>query len=293
MKHFILSLLMVPCLLLGQTRVYVDIVGDLFHPGHLEFIKKAREFGDVLVVGLHPDDQVAEYKRLPILSQEERIRLVTECALVDEVIPNAPVGMDDAWIDRHNIDIVVHGDDIDPKKAEVEYAVPIRRGIFRLVPYTRGISTTEIINRILTRKREKPIRVYVDMVADLFHPGHVEFFKKAREFGDELYVGLISDKAATGYKRAPILTLDERVAAVSACRLVDRVLPDCPMKVTKEWIEEYGIDIVVHGDDFSDSKMNEYYAVPIALGIFRTVEYTKGISTSEIISRVERRAELR
>ena len=46
-------------------------------------------------------------------------------------------------------------------------------------------------------------------------------------------------------------------------------------------------DMVVHGDDYSDEKQREMYKVPIERGIFRTVPYTKGISTTEIIRRIK------
>jgi len=39
------------------------MVGDLFHRGHLEFIKKAKKLGDFLIIGLHPDDIVKRYKK--------------------------------------------------------------------------------------------------------------------------------------------------------------------------------------------------------------------------------------
>ena len=50
------------------------------------------------------------------------------------------------------------------------------------------------------------IRVYVDMVADLFHYGHVEFLRKARALGDHLLVGICSDEAVQTNKLKPILT---------------------------------------------------------------------------------------
>ena len=60
-----------------MTRVYVDMVADLFHYGHVEFLKKARALGDYLLVGIHTDDIVASYKKgRPILTMEERVKSV-------------------------------------------------------------------------------------------------------------------------------------------------------------------------------------------------------------------------
>ncbi len=123
------------------------------------------------------------------------------------------------------------------------------------------------------------------MVADLFHYGHVNFLRTAREHGDYLLVGIHSDEVVRSYKRAPILSMDERIASVVGCRYVDEVVPDAPLTVTREWIEQHEIDLVVHGDDFPEELYKLCYEIPIEMGIFRTVTYTRGISTSEIITR--------
>lgn len=57
------------------------------------------------------------------------------------------------------------------------------------------------------------VRVYVDMVGDLFHAAHVALLREARSHGDRLVVGVLSDETAASYKRRPIMTLAERVAA--------------------------------------------------------------------------------
>ena len=129
------------------------------------------------------------------------------------------------------------------------------------------------------------IRVYADMVADLFHHGHMRFLKKARTLGDYLLVGICADDVLVSYKRRPILTMEERVASVAGCRYVDEVLPNAPLMVDRAWIEKYDIDLVVHGDDYSQEQQEYYYKVPIEMGIFRTVAYTQSISTTEIIRR--------
>ena len=130
-------------------------------------------------------------------------------------------------------------------------------------------------------------RVYVDMVADLFHYGHANFLKKARQFGDYLIVGIHSDKVVKEYKRSPIMTMKERVDTVSSCRHVDEVIPDAPLIVSQEWINAHRIDLVVHGDDFSEDLLQLCYKVPIEMGIFHKVPYTPGISTSDIIKRLK------
>jgi cytidyltransferase-like protein len=132
-------------------------------------------------------------------------------------------------------------------------------------------------------------RVYVDMVADLFHHGHVEFLRQAAEFGDELVVGIHSDPAAASYKRLPVITMEERIPVVEACRYVDEVIPNAPVEIDSDWLERHSIDLVVHGDDLDEEMMLRMYRVPHELGVLRTVAYTPTISTSEILGRIERR----
>jgi cytidyltransferase-like protein len=130
--------------------------------------------------------------------------------------------------------------------------------------------------------------VYLDMVGDLFHWGHVEMFKEARQYGDLLYVGVHSDEDVESYKRKPILSMEERIAVIEACRYVDRVIPNAPLSITEEYLDEHKIDLVIHGhaedDDYYERVM---YAVPVSLGKFKRVEYHHGISTTEIIERVK------
>ena len=132
-------------------------------------------------------------------------------------------------------------------------------------------------------------RVYVDMVGDLFHAGYVELLQSARSFGDWLIVGVLSDEVAATYKRRPIMTLDERVAVVAACRYVDEVIPDAPYVVTSGFLAEHDIDVVVHGDDLSDQAVADVYADVAAAGKLQLVPRTTGISTTDIIRRVQER----
>lgn len=135
-------------------------------------------------------------------------------------------------------------------------------------------------------EEKKPVRVYADIVGDLFHAGHVEFFKKARAFGDYLIVGVLADDVVLTYKRDPILTVEERAKVIEACKYVDEVIVAPPLRLTEEMIRELNIDLVVHGDDFNKELLEDQYGVPLKLGIFRTVPYTPGVSTTNIIDRI-------
>ena len=125
------------------------------------------------------------------------------------------------------------------------------------------------------------------MVADIFHYGHMNFLKQARTHGDFLLVGIHTDEAVTVYKRRPLFSMEERVASVEGCRYVDQVVPYAPLTIDREWIEKHDIDLVMHGDDFSSELERLCYKIPMEMGIYRTVAYTKGVSTTEIISRIK------
>ena len=110
------------------------------------------------------------------------------------------------------------------------------------------------------------MRVYAEMVADLFHRGHVEFLKQVQALGDYLIVGVMSDDDATDGKRHPILTLQERNIVVAACKYVDEAIPNAPWRIDSDWIAKHQIDLVVHGDDFSEQELDFFYSVPIEMG---------------------------
>lgn len=137
--------------------------------------------------------------------------------------------------------------------------------------------------------QERPVTIYADVVCDLFHAGHVEFFRQARALGDRLIVGLVSDANVETYKPSPIMTLTERVAVVSTCRYVDSVVPDCPLFCTPEFLDSIGADFACHGDDFSPESLHYYYGALIPSGRLRTVHYTSGISSRDIVERVATR----
>lgn len=134
-----------------MTRVYADMVGDLFHHGHVRFLERARKLGDVLVIGVHSDETVAGYKRTPVMTMAERIQVIAACQFVDEVIPDAPLRVTREWIEEHRLDLVVHGDDLDDDTVALMYGDPRDMGILTLVPYANGISSTAIMERVRRR----------------------------------------------------------------------------------------------------------------------------------------------
>jgi ethanolamine-phosphate cytidylyltransferase len=133
----------------GGARVYVDMVGDLFHAGHVALLREARRHGDWLIIGVLSDDTAASYKRRPIMTLPERVTVIESCRYVDEVIADAPYEVTEEFLAEHHIDVVVHGDDLTPAGAETVYGTAVAAGKLEYVPRTGGISTTELIQRVL------------------------------------------------------------------------------------------------------------------------------------------------
>lgn len=135
----------------------------------------------------------------------------------------------------------------------------------------------------------KPVWTYADVVCDLFHAGHVEFFRKARALGDGLIVGVCSDEAVATYKPRPVMTMAERIAVVAACRYVDRVVPDAPLFCTRAHLDKIGADFACHGDDFTQEQLNYWYADLVGTDRLKVVAYTPSISSRQIVERIRER----
>jgi cytidyltransferase-like protein len=132
--------------------IYTDMVADLFHSGHVKFLKniKNKYPNCILIVGIHSDKDVNEYKRDPIMTMEERIEIVSSCKYVDKVISNAPLYISSDFIKNNQIEKVIHAHNIlEHSKYYKMYETPINLNIFERFDYIEGISTTYIINKII------------------------------------------------------------------------------------------------------------------------------------------------
>jgi len=110
---------------------------------------------------------------------------------------------------------------------------------------------------------------------------------QARQLGTELVVGIHSDEAILENKGPTVMTLQERVAAVDACRWVTQSVPYAPYVTSLPWISHYGCKYVVHGDDItSDSSGEDCYRFVKAAGRFKVVKRTPSISTTDIVGRM-------
>lgn len=134
--------------------VYVDMCADLFHYGHVRLLKSASDIAVRknlnLVVGIHSDDVIESYKRSPIMTMNERIEVVSSCRYVYTVIPDAPLHITSAFMERNCVELVIHAHSKDDdERYRQMYAGDVALGKFLRLEYTDTISTTDIIKRCL------------------------------------------------------------------------------------------------------------------------------------------------
>ena len=137
--------------------VYTDMVGDLFHYGHVNALEQSKSFGDYLIVGVHNDETVESYKRKPIMNMEQRVKVIENCRYVDQVVINAPLKITQEYIDKYNIDIVSVTDTRPDEQNEIFYSIPMKLGIIKKFNYTTTISTSGIIDHIKNRIANKTL----------------------------------------------------------------------------------------------------------------------------------------
>lgn len=130
---------------------YTDGVYDLFHIGHLNMIEAAKNQCEYLIVGVHSDEVVKGYKnRTPIINENDRARIIGAIKGVDKVVINEFRDKLKLW-ELHHFDVIFIGDDwkgTDRWNAFEKVLKEINVDVI-YVPYTKGISTTEIREKIV------------------------------------------------------------------------------------------------------------------------------------------------
>lgn len=104
-------------------------------------------------------------------------------------------------------------------------------------------------------RTEKKIIGYTTGVFDMFHIGHLNILKRAKEQCDYLIVGVSTDKVVEEYKKkTPIIKFEERIAIVEAIKYVDEVVPQTTMDKMEAW-KQLKFDVMFHGSDWKGSDM--------------------------------------
>jgi len=130
--------------------LYTGGTFDLFHSGHVNFLKQCKKISDIVIVSLNTDEFIFEYKKSkPIVSYENRKKVLESCIYVDQVVEN--IGGKDSKISIRSVnpDIIAIGDDW-AKKNYYEQMNFTQEWLDKndillvYIPYTEGISTTKI-----------------------------------------------------------------------------------------------------------------------------------------------------
>ena len=134
-----------------NKKVYIGMTADIMHPGLIHIINEATKYGDV-IVGLLTDKAIAEHKRLPYLTYEQRKKVVENIKGVSEVIPQEEWSYVDN-LKRIRPDYIIHGDDwkngpLREIREQVFEVMNEQGGKVIEIPYTKGINSSSLDKEI-------------------------------------------------------------------------------------------------------------------------------------------------
>ena len=140
-----------------EIRIWMDGAFDMMHFGHMNAFRQGKALGTRLIVGINSDDSITQCKGKPVNTDHERSETVRACKWVDEVVTNVPYIMNEEYlqwvIKTYKIDYVVHGDDPCIVDGKDVYESAQKMGKYLTIPRTEGISTTDIVGRMLLMTR--------------------------------------------------------------------------------------------------------------------------------------------
>lgn len=133
---------------------YTTGVYDMFHIGHLNILRKAKDQCEYLIVGVSTDELVQKEKnKTPIIPFEERVEILEACRYVDKVVPQINKDKIRAW-ETHQFDVMFVGDDWKNSKifSEAEKILNTHGVDVVYFPYTKHISSTKLREKISNKE---------------------------------------------------------------------------------------------------------------------------------------------
>lgn len=131
---------------------------------------------------------------------------------------------------------------------------------------------------------------YTTGVFDMFHIGHLNILRRAKERCDYLIVGVSTDEVVESYKHhKPIIPYEQRAAIVEAIKYVDEVVPQTTMDKT-EFLKRRHFDVMFHGDEWKGTEMYNKYEEEFAKYGARIefLSHTEGISSSMLRENIKK-----
>jgi D-beta-D-heptose 7-phosphate kinase/D-beta-D-heptose 1-phosphate adenosyltransferase len=136
----------------GLKVVFTNGCFDILHIGHVRYLQEAKRYGDKLIIGLNSDASVRKIKgeKRPIIPQEQRAEVLAALSCVDRiVIFDEPTPL--RLITFLQPDVLIKGADWPEEKIVGREVVLRKGGIVKRIPLAKGVSTTRIIEEIITR----------------------------------------------------------------------------------------------------------------------------------------------
>ncbi|MBM4165979.1 MAG: D-glycero-beta-D-manno-heptose 1-phosphate adenylyltransferase [Ignavibacteria bacterium] len=138
----------------GKVIVFTNGCFDILHRGHIEYLSKAKQFGDVLIIGINTDASIKKIKgeKRPIVSEEDRAFVLSSLACVDYVVmfdEETPLNL----IAKILPDVLVKGADWNKENIVGKDIVEENGGRVATIEFLPNRSTTNMIERILTLYR--------------------------------------------------------------------------------------------------------------------------------------------
>lgn len=125
---------------------------------------------------------------------------------------------------------------------------------------------------------------YTTGVFDMFHIGHLNIIRRAKEQCDYLIVGVSTDELCQSYKnKKPVICFEDRVQIIEALKYVDKVVPQVSLDKVEAW-EKLKFDAVFHGNDWKNSNLyNDIEKKLSAVGVDMVfLPHTSGISSTQL-----------
>ncbi|ORX51343.1 hypothetical protein DM01DRAFT_1384558 [Hesseltinella vesiculosa] len=138
---------------------------------------------------------------------------------------------------------------------------------------------------------DRPVRIYMDGIFDLFHFGHAKALEQSKKAfkNVHLIIGVSNDIDTHKRKGKTVMSDLERYEAVRHCKWVDEVVQNAPWIITQEFLDQHHIDYVAHdAEPYGSTESGDVYSFVKEQGRFLPTERTEGISTSDLITRIVR-----